>query len=347
MALRYRFGVRLVVAVLLLSIALGAADFVVAKGVNNLKGTLMRCPSQPGQEPKCDAHSKEASAFIPADGSVPIVLSMNVPETVNVDGVKVWATVEADRTKGVLDSTSIKVSFCTDYEDPVTCCDMGILKIHCDQLIYDDCVVLDQDWHTYNVTGGDCSLQPGENQIVLAVEESVLAILITRVEAHYGLSDEMISAMTPTWYPSQTQFALVIVVIVLGLVVGLVKMGIIKGKKVDACAVCSEEKEVLFECPQCKLKVCSECFINDGTNYCCKNCIAYSGEYKYTSGLDEGAEMKAATKSEDSFKNLIADVEAGDVGDKGEGVGPSEQDRKQVREQSYAPQQQQEQAPQG
>ena len=347
MGLRYRSGVRIVLVVLLLSIALGAADFVVAHGVNNLKENLMRCPSQPGYEPVCGANSKQASAFIPADGSAPIVLPMSTPETVKVDGFKIWATVEADRTKGVLDSTSIKVSFCTDHTDPASCCDMGFLEMDCRLITYDECVVLDEDWHTYNLTGGDCSIKAGENQVVLAVDESALIILVTRVEAHYGLSPEMIEAMTPPWYPSQTQFAIGLVVVVLVIVIVLYKMGIIKGKKADACAVCNEEKENLFECPRCKLKVCSECFINDGTNYCCKNCIAYSGEYKYTSGLDEGAEMKSATKSEDSFKNLIADVESGDVGDRGDGVGPSAQDRKQASEQGYAPQQQQEQAPQG
>lgn len=344
MALRDRFGMRIIVAVLLLLIALGAADFVMAKGTDNLNENLMRCPSQPGFEPMCIAYSKEAAAFIPADGSAPIVLALNVPETVKVDGLKIWATVEADRTKGVLDSTSIKVSFCTDHADPASCCDMGILKMHCGMITHDECVDLDQGWHTFNVTGGDCSLQAGENQIVLAVKESALAILVNRVEAHYGLTPEMIAAMIPPWYPTQTQFAIGFVVLVLVIVLVLYKMGIIKGKKADTCAVCNEEKEDLFECPLCKAKVCSVCFINDGTNYCCKNCIAYSGEYKYTSGLDEGAEMKNATKSEDRFKNLIADVAAGEVGDRGDGVGPAEGDRKQPK-QRYASQT--EQTPQG
>ncbi|MDP7492902.1 MAG: hypothetical protein QGG26_08030 [Candidatus Undinarchaeales archaeon] len=329
---------RVIVAVLLLSIALGAADYVVARGVDNLIDNLMRCPSQPGSVPICSANSKEAAAFIPADGSAPIVLTMSTPEIVKVDGLKIWTTVEADREKGVLDSTSIKVSFCTDHTDPASCCDMGIIEMHCGMITHDECVVLDEDWHVFNVTGGDCSLQVGDNQVVLAVEESALAILLIRVEAHYGLTSEMIETMTPPWYPSQTQFAIGFIVIVLAIVIVLYKMGIIKRKKADICAVCNEEKEDLFECPQCKSKVCSVCFINDGTNYCCKNCIAYSGEYKYTSGLNEGAEMKTATKSEDSFKNLIADVAAGEVGNKADGVGPSEPDRKQAPEQGYAPQ---------
>ena len=345
MVLRERSGLRIVIAVLLILLALGAADYVQAKGVDNLNEKIMRCPSQPGFEPSCGVYSKLAAAFIPADGSSPIVLAMRVPETVKVDGFKIRATVEADRTKGVLDSTSIKVSFCTDHADPASCCDMGNIEMHCRMITYDECVVLDQSWHYFNVTGGECSLQAGDNQVVLAIEESAHSILVQTVEAHYGLTPEMIEVMTPKWYPTRTPFAIGLTVLLIVIILVLYKMGIIKRKDADTCAVCNEEKEDLFECPRCKLKVCSECFINDGTNYCCKNCIAYSGEYKYTSGLDEGAEMKTATKSEDSFKNLIADVAAGEVGDRGEGVGPSEQDRKQAPQQGDASQP--EQTPQG